>query len=403
MDLQPQSQLNKSYLLALNRMIGVGPVQVTQLLKRWPDLSVLFRLSMPMLEAAGLSSRFLQARRVFNWALIEEDLAWEASSPQHHLVTWMDSAYPSLLKEIYDPPVVLYAVGDLSALSAPCIGMVGTRKPSASGEGIANKFAYELSLAGLTVVSGLALGIDAASHRGALLAEGKTIAVMGTGVDVIYPFRHRALAEKIQESGLLLSEFPLKTAPCAGHFPRRNRIISGLSLSILVIEAAIKSGSLITARFALEQNRDVFAVPGSILNPQARGCHYLLQEGAKLAQTTEDILNELNIRYDAASVSVHDATKALKWGDETRLERVDDTSFFSEIPMPRDSSAGGGNDEQMKTQQALMTFIGYEVTSVDQLIARSGMALEQILGALGLLELQGALKAVPGGYMRCIE
>ena len=241
--------------------------------------------------------------------------------------------------------------------------MVGTRKPSIMGSETAWRFAFELAGKNITIVSGLALGIDAQAHSGCLAAGGKTIAVMGTGIDCIYPRRHVQLADKIGENGLLLSELPLQSPPIAGHFPRRNRIISGLSLSTLVVEAAVRSGSLITARLACEQNRDVLAIPGSIYNPQARGCHHLLQQGAKLVTTSNDVLDELGIDY----------TKVVP-------------EFVNTLA---------------SENKNLVKCIGFEVTTVDQIITRSGLNVEKVVCNLAELELQGVVKAIPGGYMRC--
>ncbi len=210
------------------------------------------------------------------------------------------------------------------------------------------------------MVSGLALGIDAKAHEGTLAGGGQTAAVLGTGIDFIYPRRHHHLAKKIEEQGVILSEFPLGSAPVAGHFPRRNRIISGLSLSILVVEAAIKSGSLITARYALEQNRDVLAVPGSIYNSQACGCNYLLQQGAKLVMSCSDILEGL-----------------------------------SPNPNPK------MNNIKSTLGSPFADFIGFELTTVDQMVSRSGFSLEHVVSELSKLELEGAIKAVSGGYIRC--
>ena len=241
---------------------------------------------------------------------------------------------------------------------------MGTRNPSVTGREIARQFAYELALLKVTIVSGLALGIDGEAHRGCLAAHGQTIAVLGTGINRIYPYQHRDLAEKIQENGLIISEFPLGSAPTAGHFPQRNRIISGLSLAILVVEAAIKSGSLITARLALEQNRDVMAIPGAIHNPQTRGCHHLLQQGARLVTSVADILDELGL--DNSSSHQTDSKLSL-------------------------TAEEGG----------LLGYLGFEVTTVNQIIARSGLSFEEVACNLATLELKGAVKAVPGGYMRC--
>ena len=355
---------NLPYFLALNRMNKVGPRTVAKLLKRWPDLQEMFELSAMELEHAGLPVWLAETISNFNLARIQEDLAWQNASANHHLLTWDSAAYPALLKEISDPPIVLYAHGQLSAFDLPRLAVVGSRNPSVTGSENAKHFAKELATKGLVIVSGLALGIDAQAHIGCLEANGQTIAVLGTGIDCIYPQRHTKLAEQITQNGLILSEFPLKSPPIAGHFPRRNRIISGLSLCILVIEAAIKSGSLITARMALEQNRDVLAIPGSIHNPLARGCHYLLQQGARLVASVNDVLEELQIEFPQISV---------------------DKPFFS---------LASGNKNLVK-------FIGFETTSIDQIIARSGCTVEQVTGELAELELEGVVQSIPGGYIRC--
>ncbi|ASQ44961.1 DNA-processing protein DprA [Legionella clemsonensis] len=354
---------NKAYLLALNKIPCIGPRTSAKLLQRWPNLKRLFDLTQQEMEQMGLSSRIAHSIKSFNFKDIEADLHW-AEKNHHSLISIEEPNYPALLKEIADPPMILYAIGDLSCLDQPTIAMVGSRKPSVTGCETARRFAMELASNQLTIVSGLALGIDAQSHKGCLEANGKTVAVMGTGIDCIYPRQHKQLAEKICQTGLLLSEFSLKTPPMAGHFPRRNRIISGLSLATLIVEAAVKSGSLITARLALEQNRDVLAIPGSILNPQARGCHYLLQQGARLVTSIQDILEELNL--DSKQVNQTNATLSLATDNKN-----------------------------------LVKCIGFEITTVDQIMARSGLGIEEVVSSLATLELKGLVKAVPGGYMRC--
>jgi len=210
-----------------------------------------------------------------------------------HILTLHDPAYPALLKEIADPPPLLFVRGDPAVLSRPQLGIVGSRNPTPGGRSLAEDFARSLSRCGLVVTSGMALGIDAAGHRGALRGGGTTLAVAGTGPDRIYPARHRDLARAIVEQGAIISEFAPGTPALPSNFPRRNRIISGLSLGVLVVEAACRSGSLITARLAAEQGREVFALPGSIHNPLARGCHHLIRQGAKLVEDIEDIVEEL--------------------------------------------------------------------------------------------------------------
>lgn len=357
---------NKPYLLALNRMHSIGPRTIKKLVTRWPLLDALFQLSAAEMQEAGLPSKIIDTIKVFDFKEVEADLAWERASAEHHLLTWEDKDYPTLLKEIHSPPAVLYAKGDLGCLKQSTLAMIGTRKPSITGAETAWRFAYELASHAITIVSGLALGIDAQAHQGCLAANGKTIAVMGTGIDIIYPYRHRDLANKINVNGLLLTEFPLKSTPTAGHFPRRNRIISGLSLSTLVVESAIRSGSLITARFALEQNRDVLAIPGSIHNPQAQGCHYLLQQGAKLVTSIDDVLDELGIE---------------------------------KMPL----LASKSKDALASNNKNLVKCIGFETTSIDDIIQRSGLSIEKVACELAELELEGCVTAVPGGYMKTLS
>lgn len=355
---------NLPFYLALNRMGKVGPRTVTKLLQRWPDLQRMFQLSASELEKEGLSGVLAQNIAGFDFNLIQADFDWFNAADNHHILTWDSPEYPALLKEINDPPIVLYAKGQLSCLQQPKLAIVGSRNPTITGSENARMFAKSIAAYNVTIVSGLALGIDAQAHLGCLEAGGQTIAVLGTGVDRIYPHRNVKIAHKIIQNGLLVSEFPLKSPPIAGHFPRRNRIISGLSLCTLVVESAIKSGSLITARMALEQNRDVLAIPGSIHNPLARGCHYLLQQGAKLVTSVADVLEELMI------------------------DSIEQTTGNAMLPL----ASGNKN---------LVKFIGFEITTVDQIILRSGCSVEQVTRELAELELNGAVVSVPGGYMRC--
>ncbi|TAL64278.1 MAG: DNA-protecting protein DprA [Legionella sp.] len=355
---------NLKYHLALNRMNSVGSKTISKLQQRWPDLEKMFQLSTKQLESEGIPSPLAQIITSFDLNLIEEDFLWLKQASDHHLLTWESPEYPALLKEIADPPVVLYAKGQLSAFNKPLLAVVGSRNPSVTGSENALYFAKEIAAHEINIVSGLALGIDTQAHKGCLAGGGQTIAVLGTGVDCIYPRRNMSLATQISKNGLLLSEFPLKSPPIARHFPLRNRIISGLSLCTLVIEAAIKSGSLITASMALEQNRDVLAIPGSIHNPLARGCHYLLQQGAKLVTSVQDVLDELQVE-----------------------------PLHSRTAKPRFSLASENKN--------LVKFIGFETTSVDQIISRSGFTVEQVTCGLAELELRGAISAVPGGFIRC--
>jgi DNA processing protein len=354
---------NQYYFLALNRIRQLGPRGILKLLKRWPNLEEMFQLSTEQLQGAGVPALVAQSINRFNFDEIDADLRWQEAS-HHHLMTLEDANYPKLLQEIYDPPPVLYIKGELSCLKQATVAIVGSRKPSITGSETARNFAYNLASNHLTIVSGLALGIDAQAHSGCLAAGGQTIAVLGTGIDRIYPRGHQRLADEICQNGLLMTEFPLKVAPRAGHFPRRNRIISGLSLVTLVVEAAIRSGSLITARLALEQNRDVLAIPGSIYNPQACGCHHLLQQGAKLVTSSREVLEELGL--------------------------------FNQVVRKNNTEPSLALDKQN-----LVKCIGFEITTVDQITLRSGLSIKEVVCGLATLELQGAIRAVPGGYMRC--
>lgn len=297
-------------------------------------------------------------------AAVESALRW-AEAPGHAVVTLADAAYPKLLLEIADPPPLLYATGRLELLARPALAIVGSRNATAQGMRNAEQFAAAFSAAGLTIVSGLALGIDAAAHAGGLAAAGSTIAVLGTGVDVIYPRQNAALAARIAEGGLLLSEFPLGSPGAAHHFPRRNRLISGLAQGCLVVEAAVASGSLITARAAAEQGREVFAIPGSIHSPLSKGCHALIKQGAKLVESAEDVLAELSAFRRTATASTRAAAPA-------------------------------GADEE-----PLLALMGFDPVDVDSICARSGLTVERVSADLLRLELGGRVAALPGGrYQR---
>jgi DNA processing protein len=292
---------------------------------------------------------------------VDRSLAW-ASQAGQHILTLADTAYPAALLEIPDPPNVLYIRGNPALLKKPGIGMVGSRNATPQGLQTAEVFAKALASNGLSIISGLALGIDAAAHRGALAAGGDTIAVIGTGADRLYPARNKELAVAIAERGAIISEFPLGTPAIAANFPRRNRIISGLSRGVLVVEAAIESGSLITARLAAEQGREVFAIPGSIHSPVARGCHKLIKQGAKLVETAQDVLEELGpVEADPSSSEIQPAT--------------------DEAP--------------------ILSALGHDPCSLDELIERTGYSTDQLLTELLMLELAGQIATMPGNrYQR---
>jgi DNA processing protein len=292
---------------------------------------------------------------------IARALEW-ATQPGHWIVTLADKTYPRLLLEIPDPPTLLYAHGRIELVQRSALAVVGSRNATPQGERDAETFSRAFSDKGLTIVSGLAMGIDAAAHRGGLGGRGSTIAVLGTGIDVLYPARNKELAGRIAREGLLLSEFPLGCGPLAQNFPRRNRLISGLARGCLVVEAALASGSLITARSAAEQGREVFAIPGSIHSPISKGCHALIKSGAKLVESADDVLAELA-------------------GYELAQER----------PSAEPRTAPDPHDEP------LLALMGFDPIDVDSLAARSGLPAERVTSELLRLELGGQVAALPGG------
>lgn len=286
------------------------------------------------------------------------------------IVLATDADYPPLLKQVPGAPAALYVLGSVGCLSSPQLAMVGSRSPTPAGIATAREFAAWFARAGLTVTSGLALGIDAASHEGALRGDGASIAVFGTGLDRVYPSAHRELAARIGSSGALVSEFPPGTAPLPKNFPQRNRIIAGLSLGTLVVEATRRSGSLITARLAGEAGREVFAIPGSIHSPLSRGCHQLIKQGARLVEEANDVLSELKF-----SVSKEPLT-------ELRTEAM------------RHAEGGVRLD---KEYEMLLDALGFEPATIDSLVARTELPNESIASMLLILELEGRVAALPGG------
>ena len=361
------------YWLALLRAPGIGAITGQKLLTTFPNISDLFAVTSQKLSDCGLSKKTMDGIKNPRLELIEQDLNW-LKDPDHHLVTIQDELYPSLLKEIADPPLALFVEGSPQILATPQLAVVGSRNPSHTGLDNAHDFAKFLAGAGLTITSGLAFGIDAESHKGALAANGKTIAVMGTGLDKIYPATNKAIAKNIvQNGGALVSEYSIATPVKSENFPRRNRIISGLSIGILVVEATIRSGSLITARLATEQGREVFAIPGSIHNPLARGCHTLIRQGAKLIETAQDILEELGPLAATTFVAANSKTE--------EIEEINENKLDSEY-------------------QKLLEYVGYEATPVDVLVERSGFTASNISSMLLILELQGHIKSTAGGYIK---
>ncbi len=357
--------------LQLTLAPGLAPTALRSLLRQFglPQNVLSVRRSELAAHAPRAALEALDSDEVRN--AVDRALQW-AAQPGHSVITLADDAYPHALLEISDPPTVLYAIGRLELLKRTSLAVVGSRNATAQGESNAEMFARSLSEAGLTIVSGLALGIDAAAHRGGLAGPGSTVAVLGTGIDVVYPRRNAELAEQIMARGLLLSEFPLGTGPIAHNFPQRNRLISGLSSGCLVVEAAAASGSLITARAAADQGREVFAIPGSIHSPLSKGCHALIKTGAKLVESAEDVLAELS------------AFRMLGAASTTR---------------PRASAAQASHSRDA----GLLAYMGHDPVDVDLLCTRAGLNAEQVSSELLRLELDGRITALPGGLYQRLE
>lgn len=371
--------------LRLTLRPGVGPAAQRALLAAFGLPGQIFRASHSAVRAvvgAEITDQILAPPQADG---IDAALRW-CAEPGNHILTLADPDYPPALLDIPDPPVLIYVKGDPAVLGQPALAVVGAR--SATPQGIANAAAFARSLAdsGLAIVSGLALGIDTAAHQGALAsASGKTVAVIGTGADRVYPARNKALAHQVVTRGAIISEFPLGTAPLRHNFPRRNRIIAGLARGVLVVEAAVGSGSLITARLATDCGREVFAIPGSIHSPLSRGCHRLIREGAKLVETAEDVLEEL--RWGTTALPVGNAEDAPARATSKRADR---------------ECEGRGSDAMRRpppTQEGvrLLELIGYDPVDIDTLAARSGLTLDALYAILLPLELGGHIDRMPGG------
>lgn len=317
--------------------------------------------------------------------------AWLAEAEGRSIVTLADAAYPRVLLEMSDPPLLLYLQGRTDLLAHPqCLAVVGSRNPTPQGELTAHDMSRALAAAGVCIVSGMALGVDGAAHSGALDAAGATIAVVGTGLDRVYPRRHLALAHRIAQTGLLVSEFALGSSPAPANFPKRNRIIAGLSQGTLVVEAALPSGSLITARLAAEMGREVFAIPGSIHAPQAKGCHALIRQGAKLVETAQDVLEDMRILASAAPVQSRQAVPA----EPPALGASDASAPLTD----QDGEAVPAG--VCGPQASLLAQMGYHPLSLDALQARTGHAAADLQAWLMELELDGHIARVPGGLFQ---
>jgi len=356
------------YWVAFNRIPGIGRVRLSQLLKRFGTLERAWQAPAGELRPAGLESKVIQQIAAQRPKIDPNEELDRLEEYGVRALTWDDTAYPPRLKEIYDPPPVLYVRGELYDADEWAVAVVGTRRPTPYGRQVAEEMAFALARNRICVVSGLARGIDSIAHKAALEAGGRTVAVLACGLDIVYPPEHARLAREIMEQGALVSDYPLGTQPRGDYFPRRNRIMSGLSLGVLVVEGDVKSGAMITARLALEQNREVFAVPGSIFSPQSRGTNSLIQEGAKLVQRVEDILEELNLTMVPQQMEMKELIPATD------------------------------------TEAALLRHISKEPVHVDEVCRQSGLPISTVSSVLAMLELKGLVRPMgPMAYVRARE
>src|SRR6266508_399076 len=367
---QTTTPLNElKYWTAFHRIPGIGRVRYQALVGRFGSLADAWSAGPADLRAAGLEDRIVRAI-IAERPNLDPDAELERME-KHGIraLTWSDEAYPALLKEIDDPPPVLYVRGELSAVDEWAVSDLGTRRPTPYGRQVAEGSAYQLASNRICVVSGLARGVDAIAHRAAIQAGGRTVAVLACGLDVVYPPEHAKLAHEIMEHGALISDYPVGTQPRGDYFPRRNRIMSGVSLGVLVVEGDLKSGAMITARLALEQNRDVFAIPGSIFSPQSRGTNAIIQKGeAKLIQTVEDVLEELNLTMVPHQMEMQELMPATD------------------------------------TEADLLRHITKEPVHIDEVCRQSGLPVSTVSSVLAMMELKGLIKQMgPMAYVRARE
>jgi DNA processing protein len=355
--------------VVFTRAPGLNPTVLEQALQRTGGAAALLRTSKSWQAHAGLSESARAYLGGDQGGITPDEARWLAAD-NHHLLTFQAPEFPPLLREMNGCPLALYVAGNVARLADPQIAIVGSRNPTGAGRENAFAFAQALSIQGLTITSGMAEGIDAAAHRGALAEAGPTIAILGTGIDVLYPRMHGRLAAEIEQQGALVTEFALQTPGLAANFPQRNRIIAGMTLGTLVIEAARRSGSLITARLAGEAGREVFALPGSIHNPLARGCHELLRQGAKLVENAADILSELNF----SSLFTRE-------------------NGAQNVP----AEASGTKPAMDKAHEILLDALGFEPSDLDVLVLRTGFKPEEVSSMILILELEGHVRSAHGG------
>lgn len=355
----------KAFWLAFNQVSGIGPARLSALLEQCGHIEGAWRASVQEMQSAGLDRRTIEALLEARSQIDLASLWAEAQKAGVSILTWDDATYPEILRQTPAAPPVLFVRGSLTRQDEGGVAIVGTRRASAYGREVAHTFATALARNGITVVSGLALGVDSVAHQAALDAGGRTIAVLGSGVDQIYPQRNLQLAQRMIEHGALVSDYRLGARPEAGNFPARNRIISGLSKGVIVVEAGERSGALITARFAAEQGRDVFAVPGSIFHPGSAGCNRLIQDGATPALNVDDILAQLNL-----------------------TRHVQQTEVRSAVPTTAD-------------EQEILTQLSAEPCHIDSLVRQLSLPAQQVTGLLTMMELKGLVRQVDGNrYVR---
>jgi DNA processing protein len=365
------------YWLAMSLTTGLGPARIKKLIEHFGTAEHVFQASLTELEATGI--RAISAQSIATGKSLEmaQEEWGKAAEARARIISLSDAEYPSRLKEIYDPPVILFVKGSVEVLDQPGIAMVGTRHPTPYGSGMAERLSTDLAARGLVIISGLARGIDTASHRGAIAAKGKTIAVVGTGIDIMYPKENTRLAEQIIAfGGAIISEFPVGTSPAPQNFPIRNRIISGVSAGVLVVEAAEYSGTRITSRLALEQNRDVYAVPGNVTNKSAWGPNTLIKQGAKLVATWEDVWEELPTDVQLALGAMQQ----------------------NESPEPETASLFPDEAKSPHEKKILRLLKPDESTHIDELVEllEDEISASEIFAALFELELNGKIRQLPG-------
>ncbi|HEW98531.1 MAG: DNA-protecting protein DprA [Candidatus Parabeggiatoa sp. nov. 3] len=424
----------QEYWIALLRAPGIGPINFARLVKHFGSPSSVFEAGREQWKALNMKPAQMNYLQNPNWAGVEKDIEWLAQA-DNHLLTLDHPDYPPFLREIDDAPPVLFVHGDYTLLKTPQLAIVGTRHPSSEGEQLAKDFAEYLSNQGFTITSGMALGIDGASHWGALAGTGQTIAVAGTGLDRVYPAKHRELAHQIAQTGALISELPIGTPVNRHNFPIRSRLVSGLSLGTLVIEAPERSGALYAAQHAAKQGRDVFAIPGSIHNPLVKGCHQLIKQGAKLVETAADILEELSnyqaliaqnrnhrnhrnqikstpkakpttpkqldssnkpiIEETEPSTNENPTTTARKQPKQPSMPVVNPSTLEKPKTNPVPQLGGEANDLD-EDYSRLLEYLETGPTSIDKLVEQCGLTAAAVSSMLLILELRG-LVAVQGG------